>query len=93
MPEFNNAKHRIMVEAMVRDLEEVPGLEMGTAEARKWIAEYAVALGLDRGALFRLLIALGVQKLRDMGENELDTIAAITGQGVYRARGADEPVW
>lgn len=93
MPEFNNAKVRILEDQMYADLESVPGLECGTPESRRWLARYAVALGLDLAAFLRLLMALGVQRLGLMGDDELDAIAAVTGKGVYRVRGNDQPEW
>lgn len=93
MPEFNNGKVRIAEERIYQELEKLPGLEMGNPQARRWLSQYAVALGLDAQGLLRMLLALGIQRLRQMGEEELDTIAAVTGKGVSRVRGSDEPEW
>lgn len=93
MPEFNNGKYQRAVDAMYSALESIPGLELGNPEARRWIASYAVSLGLDVSALCRMLMALGIQQLRVMREEELDTIAAVTGKGLGRVAGCDEPVW
>lgn len=93
MPEFDNQKVRVAEDAMYTALESVPGLECGNPEARRWLSRYAVGLGLDLSAFLRLLMALGIQRLRLMGEEELDTIAAVTGRGLCPARGHDEPNW
>lgn len=93
MPEFNNGKFERAVEAMYTALETVAGLEFGNPEARKWLSRYAVALGLDLPALLRMLMSLGVQKMREMREEELDTIAAVTGRGIAPVVGHDDTLW